>query len=46
MTRDEVTILIDNLVTLNDENLAQTVLESNDVQNCLLWLYDLIHGGE
>lgn len=45
MTWDEITRVVDELVELNDDNLAQRVLEDNDVQNCLLWLYDLLHGG-
>lgn len=45
MTWDELKILLDDLLTLNDDNLAQRVLETNDVQNCLAELYSIITGG-
>lgn len=34
--------LVIELMSLNDEQLAQRVIDNNDVQNCLLELYDLL----
>ena len=34
--------LVIELISLNDEQLAQRVIDDNDVQNCLLELYDLL----
>lgn len=34
--------LVDELVTLNDENLAQRCLDNNDVQWCLSELQDIL----
>ncbi len=34
--------LVIELISLNDENLAQRVIDSNDVQNCLYELYDIL----
>lgn len=35
--------LVDELLSLNDENLARRVLETSDVQWCLGELYDYLH---
>lgn len=46
---EEKTELIDivfNLLTLNDENLAQMVIDRNDVQWCLSELYDILKAEE
>lgn len=45
MAWDKLKILLDDLLTLNDDNLARRVLETNDVQNCLEELYTIITGG-
>lgn len=45
MLWDEMAELVEGLITLNDDNLAQRVLENSDVQNCLGYLYDILHGG-
>lgn len=45
MTWDEVTKLVEELVTLNDGYLSERVFLTNDVQNCLEFLYDILHGG-
>lgn len=34
--------LVDALVILNDDNLAQTVIDNNDVQRCLSELQDML----
>lgn len=40
---DELKALVDEFVTLNDDNLAQTVIDNNDVQWCLSELRDMLH---
>lgn len=34
--------IVENLLKLNDENLAKRVIESNNVQLCLSELYDFL----
>lgn len=34
--------MVDELLTLNDENLSKMVIENNDVQWCLSELYDIL----
>lgn len=40
---DELKALVDELVFLNDDNLAQTVIDNNDVQWCLSELRDMLY---
>lgn len=39
---DELKALVDELVFLNDDNLAQRVIDNNDVQWCLSELQDML----
>lgn len=39
---DDLKALVDALVILNDDNLAQTVIDNNDVQRCLSELQDML----
>lgn len=39
---DDLKALVDALVILNDDNLAQTVIDNNDVQWCLSELQDML----
>lgn len=39
---DDLKALVDALVILNDDNLAQTVIDNNDVQWCLSELQDTL----
>ena len=39
---DDLIALVDALVILNDDNLAQTVIDNNDVQRCLSELQDML----
>ena len=39
---DDLKALVDALVILNDDNLAQTVIYNNDVQWCLSELQDML----
>ena len=41
-TMDDLKALVDALVILNDDNLAQTVIDNNDVQRCLSELQDML----
>jgi len=40
---DDLKALVGELVQLNDDNLARAVVESNDVQRCLLELWDMLN---
>jgi len=39
---DDLIALVDALVILNDDNLAQRVIDNNDVQRCLSELQDML----
>ena len=39
---DDLKALVDALVILNDDNLAQRVIDNNDVQWCLSELQDML----
>ena len=39
---DDLKALVDALLILNDDNLAQTVIDNNDVQWCLSELQDML----
>ncbi len=39
---DDLKALVDALVILNDDNLAQTVIDNSDVQWCLSELQDML----
>lgn len=39
---DDLKALVDALVILNDDNLAQRVIDNNDVQRCLSELQDML----
>lgn len=39
---DDLKALVNALVILNDDNLAQTVIDNNDVQRCLSELQDML----
>jgi hypothetical protein len=41
-TMDDLIALVDALVILNDDNLAQRVIDNNDVQRCLSELQDML----
>lgn len=40
---DDLKALVEILVVLNDDNLAQTVIDNNDVQWCLSELRDILN---
>ena len=41
----EFKALVERLCFLNDDNLAQEVIDNNNVQNCLLELRDMLNKG-
>lgn len=42
---EDLKALVGRLCSLNDENLAQEVIDNNNVQNCLLRLRDMLDNG-
>lgn len=42
MNDNDLYALVENLLSLNDENLAKRVIYDNDVQNCLLELLQIL----
>lgn len=39
---EDLKALVERLCSLNDENLAQEVIDNNNVQNCLLELRNML----
>lgn len=42
---EDLKALVERLCSLNDENLAQEVIDNNNVQNCLIELRDMLANG-
>ena len=42
---EDLKALVERLCSLNNENLAQEVIDNNNVQNCLLELRDMLDNG-